>query len=321
MRLLVRQFGVAAGAAMLLATTAMVAEAAYPDKPITMIVPFGGGSGELFTRQIAQALKDRLGQPVLVETRPGAAGNVGTAALARSKPDGYTLVFGASNIVINPHISKVQYDTFKDLAPVARLIEYSPVIVINPSIPAKTLPELIAWTRQQPGGANYSFGGVNNQLVMDHLAKVSGGKLNAIPYRGEADMIRAVMANEIPISPTTLTSAAGQLQAGTIRPIAMASAKRISSYPDIPTIAESYPEYGSFSSWFSFLAPAGTPKEIVDLLNKTMNEAVQSAELKPKLIESGYEILNNTPEEFAAFIRREYDRMAKLIKDYNINDH
>jgi tripartite-type tricarboxylate transporter receptor subunit TctC len=292
---------------------------AWPAKPIRLMVPFPpGGSTDIVARIVAQKLSERLGQSIVIENRGGAGGTIGTALLAKSAPDGYNLgVASTSTHVVAPGVyAKLEYDPVKDFAPVG-LMAISPyLLVVNPSVPAKSVQELVALAKKQPGKLNYASAGVGSttQLAMEMLKAVSGTYMLHIPYNGNGPAGTAVVAGQVEILFGSLPSLLGHAKGGRVRALAVGTPKRSPSLPDVPTVAESgYPGFDA-SLWLGIVAPAGTPQAIVDRLNREIVSIVTAADTRETFDKAGTEPLTGSPADLAAMIRDGVPKYAKIIK-------
>jgi tripartite-type tricarboxylate transporter receptor subunit TctC len=296
-----------------------LADAPYPNKPIRLIVPFSpGGSTDVVARLLAAQLKTELGQPVIVDNRPGAGGNIGGDDVAKAAPDGYTLLLAAAGpTVINPSLySKMPYNPAKDLAPITMLEREHNLMVINPSIPAKTVQEFIAYAKSKPG--QLSFGSPGNgspaQLAGELLNQMAGLNLQHVPYKGTGQAVTDLIAGHITILIDNMPPLLPHVQAGKLRALAVASEKRASAAPDVPTFAESGLPGFVVPAWKGLMAPAGTPREIITKLHDTVVKVLAKPEMKQRLIDMGAEPVGDTPEQFAESIKRETAWWAKLVK-------
>ncbi|MEP7069405.1 MAG: tripartite tricarboxylate transporter substrate binding protein [Usitatibacter sp.] len=310
----------AAAVAVLAATTAL---AQYPDKPIRLIVPFAaGGVTDTSGRVIAEALSRRLGQPIVIENKPGASGNIGTQMVVNAAPDGYTLVLGFDGtLVINPHVfANFPFDVTKELAPVGKIGDATLILVAHPSFPPKTLQELIAYSKKQPNGVSYGTSGVGGtpHIAAELLKIRTGANLTHIPYKGGGQAMTDALGGNVPLVYTAVAGALTHVKAGRLVPIAVSSAKRSPSMPDVPTFIESgVPDFEA-SSWVAVLAPAKTPRAIVDKLNRELNAVLTSPETVEKLATLGIVATPGTPEQLAAQIRTDLARYGGVVKAANI---
>ena len=292
----------------------------YPTKPIRLVVPFpAGGTTDLLARAMAQKLSEALGQQFVVDNRPGAGGNIGSDNVAKSPPDGYTLLMGTVGMhAINPSLyAKMPYDHVKDFAPIVLVAGVPNVLVVNPGVPIKSVAELIKAAKDQPGSINFasSGNGTSIHLSGELFKSLTGVQMAHVPYKGSAPALTDLLGGQVQIMFDNLPSALPHIKAGKLRAIAVTSAKRAPVLPDLPTIAESGVPGFEASSWFGLLAPAGTSRDIVTRINAEANKALQSAEMKEKLLAQGAEAAGNSPEHFADYIRSETTKWAKVVKD------
>ena len=311
-------------AAPTLAGTMLPALAAdpWPAKPVRFIVGPGPNSGtDIVARAIAQRLTERVGQSVIVENRPGAGGTLAAAAVARSAPDGYTLHFASGSLVIHPALyRKLPYDVVRDLAPVVRIGIVPQVLIVHPSLPAGNVRELIALAKRRPGQINYGSGGVGstNHLASELLQSMAGIRLAHVPYKGAGPAAVDLIAGQIEMLFTSAVNALQHSRNGRVRALAVSTAQRSAALPDIPTVAESgVPGYESMT-WYGLLAPAGTPREVIDRLYRETSAVVRLPDILARLTADGVEAATGTPEQFAAQIRSELARIAKIVREANI---
>ena len=314
-----RAFFAAAFCAVATLHAAGVAAQAWPAKPIRLMVPFPpGGSTDIVARIVAQKLSERLGQPIVIENRGGAGGTIGTALIAKSAPDGYNLaVASTSTHVVAPGVyAKLDYDPVKDFAPVGLMAVSPYLLVVNPSVPAKTLQELVVLAKKQPGKLNYASAGVGSttHLAMEMLKSASGTYMLHIPYNGNGPAGTAVIGGQVEVLFGSLPALLPHAKSGRARALAVGTPKRSPSLPDIPTVAES--GYAGFdaSLWLAIVAPAGTPQAIIDRLNKELVALVAAADTREALDKAGAEPLTGTPADLAAMIRDGVPKYAKIIK-------
>ena len=315
----------AAGAALLSAGAAPVAnaQAQYPQQQIRIICPFPAGGGtDLTARLLGAELNKSLGQPVVVDNRTGASGMIGTEAAARAKPDGYTLLLASGEIALNPHLyPKIAYDWDRDLQPITLVVKVPNVMAVNPDVPAKTLGELIAHAKQNPGKLTFSSSGVGNpqQLTGELFNKMAGVQILHVAYKGAAPQLAAVAGKEVSLTYVSIGAAMPFIQSNRIRPIGVTSTTRVSVLPDVPAIAE-YPPLAGFElvNFFGFLGPAGLPAPVLKTLHTAAVQAIKTPELSGKLRASGFEPSPNTPEQFRALIHSESAKFAKIIAEAGI---
>ena len=298
------------------------AVAQYPSRPVKIVVTIPpGGAPDIAARILAERLSPALGQPVVVENRPGANGNTAAAEVARAAPDGYTLILAADSLIaINPHLySKMPIDTLKDLAPVASLVSNQFVLSVNPSLPVKSFQEFIEYAKKAKPPLAYASGGngSQHQLTMEMLKARAGFSMVHVPYRGGAPATTATVAGEV-AAMFAGTSTAPQIRAGRLRALAVAGAKRSFAFPDLPTIGEFYPGFEN-SIWLGLFGPAALPDEVLAKLRTEITKVLQDPGVKEKLHGAGsLEPFVTAPEEFAALIRRDYDKYGKLIRQIGI---
>ena len=314
----------------LLATFALVLAAAvtpaeaqqYPTKPIRMLVGFPvGGGADVTARVLGPRLSESLGQPVIVDNRPGAGSSIASEITAKAPPDGYTLVSIGSSHAVNAAIyPKLPYQPAAGFNGIVLVATAPVVITANPAVPVKTLKELISLARAKPGQLNYGSAGVNgiNHLAAELLKHMAKFDIKLVPYKGVAQALPAVMAGEIQLMFASLPGSIIQIKAGRITPIAVTSAKRSNAAPDIPTVAESgVPGYEA-SSWFGILAPAGTPKDIIARLNGESMKALQTREVHEQLTRQGMDPAGSTPAELDGYLRSEIAKWTRVVKEAGI---
>jgi tripartite-type tricarboxylate transporter receptor subunit TctC len=314
---------VALTAAMVAATASTSALAqAWPSKPISLIVPFpAGGTTDVLARALAEKLQQNLGQPVIVESKPGAGATLGADFVAKSKPDGYTLLVGAVHHTIASSVyKKLPYDFQKDLAPVTTIALVPNVLVVNAATPAKNVAELVALLKSQPGKHNYGSNGngTAQHLIGTQFENMTGTDFSHIPYKGSAPLATDLLGGQITMSFDTVTPVLPHIKAGKLRPLAVTTAKRSSALPDVPTLEEAGLKGFNIGTWFGVLAPAATPKDIVARLNTEMVKIIQSPEFRKRMAEIGAEPIGDSTEQMAAQIRSETEKFAKLVKDAKV---
>jgi tripartite-type tricarboxylate transporter receptor subunit TctC len=307
----------------LLAFAGSASAQAWPAKPIRLMVPFPpGGSTDIVARIVAQKLSERLGQPIVIENRGGAGGTIGTALIAKSAPDGYNLgVASTSTHVVAPGVyARLDYDPVKDFAPIGTMAISPYLLVVNPSVPAKTVQELVALARTQPGKLNYASAGVGSttQLAMEMLKAASGTYMLHIPYNGNGPAGTAVIGGQVEILFGSLPALLPHAKSGRARALAVGTLKRSPSLPEVPTVAESgYPGFDA-SLWLAVMAPAGTPQPILERLQKEIVSIVGAADTREALDKAGAEPLTSTPAELAAMIRDGVPKYANIVKTAGI---
>ena len=294
----------------------------YPNKPIRWLIPFSaGGPTDVLARAIAPKLGESLGVAVLVENRVGAGGSLAMDAVAKAAPDGYTIGMGHTGTqAINPHLyAKLPYDPLKDFAPITPVVSYVNVLVVNPNVPAKTVAELLAYAKANPGKANFASGGngATNHLSGELLKALTGAPMVHVPYKGSAPALTDVIAGNATCMFDILVTSLPQIRAGKVRPLAITSSKRSPYAPDIPTMKEAgvtgYDEAGS-DLWFGVFAPAGTPKPVVDRLHAELVKALATPEVSERIRAQAYDTWTLAPEEFAAFLRTDHAKWGKVVK-------
>ncbi|HKW37901.1 MAG TPA: tripartite tricarboxylate transporter substrate binding protein [Burkholderiales bacterium] len=296
----------------------------YPAKPVRVVVPYAaGGNADILGRTLAQKLGDALKQPFVVENRGGANGGIGTDLVAKSAPDGYTLLVTASGpLTVNPTLYKsVPYDPVRDFAPISECAVYQYVLVTLASSPFKRIADIVAAARARPGAVSYGSTGVGggNHLSGELFALATGTQLTHVPYKGSAPALTDLLGGQLSMMFDTVITSVPQIRAGKLRAFAVSSAKRASSLPEVPTMQEAGIKGFDISQWQGFLAPAGTPRAIVERLNAETVRAMHAPDVRERIaVQGGNEIVTGTPEEFAALIRSDLRAYAKLIKDAKI---
>ena len=305
-----------------LALNEVSAQNGYPARPIRLIVPSAAGGGTDFTaRTIGQKLTESIGQTVIVDNRAGAAGNIGVEIAAKASPDGYTLVMPITSFPINPHLySKLPFDTLKDFAPVVMASSAPLFLVVNPSVPAKSVSELVAVAKSRPGELNYanSGNGTTAHLAGELFKKMAGISLVSVPYKGGGPAVIDLIAGRVQIYFSTIPAALAHVQAGKLRGIAVTTTKRVNLIPDVPTAAESGLPGFDVVGWFGIFTPAGTPRPIIAKLNKEVNQVLSLAETQQRFASQGLIPGGGTPEELGKFLRAEMAKWGALIKEAGI---
>ncbi|HEY2755699.1 MAG TPA: tripartite tricarboxylate transporter substrate binding protein [Pseudolabrys sp.] len=298
------------------------AHAAYPDHPVRVIVPFAaGGPTDVMARLVAQKLSESLKQQFYVENRPGAGGNIGMTVAARATPDGYTLLVASSSFVVNPSLyAKNPYDAFKDFAPITLAAASPNILVVNASFPAKSVKELIDILKKEPGKYSIANPGIGTtpQLAAELFKLTLKLDATSVPFGGAGPAIQSAVAGHTPIALTALPPTSPQVQAGTLRGLAVTSAKRSEALPDVPTMAEAGVQDQESETMQGVFAPAGTPKEIVDVLNKEIAKIMAMPDVKDKCAQLGFDPVADTPEHFSAYIKKEVEKWGRVIKDAKI---
>ncbi|MDB5808874.1 MAG: bug [Betaproteobacteria bacterium] len=314
-----RNASAAIAALFIFAASHAGAQASYPAKAIRYVVPFpAGGPLDIVARAIGQDLNKAWSQPVIIDNRPGAGGNIGAEVVARSPADGYTILMGAvSTHAINPTLySKIAYDPIKDFAPITLITSVPNVLVVHPSVPVKTVKDLIALAKSKPGQLNFASGstGSAGHLAGELFNSMAGVQMTHIPYKGAAPAVIDLIAGQVSLMFDNLASALPNIKASRVRAVAVTTLKRSPLVPDLPTISESGLRGFDVSTWFGIFAPAGTPPEVVIKLNAEVVRILHTSEMRERLATLGAEPVGNKPEEFAAFVKSEIPKYAKVIK-------
>jgi tripartite-type tricarboxylate transporter receptor subunit TctC len=293
----------------------------YPNRPIRIVVPATtGGAIDLIARVLAEKMSVSLGQQVVVDNKPGASNNLGTDLVAKSPPDGYTLVIVASSHATNKHMFKtLPYDPVKDFEPVVYTHVVPLLLTVHPSVPAKNVPELVTWIKANPDKAVYASSGPGSSLHMaaELFMNMTKTKMQHVPYKGSSAAHPDLLSGRTVIIFDTMTAIRSHVKSGALRGLAVTTAKRSSAMPELPTIAESLPGYDA-ATWGGILAPAGTPKDVVAKLNASINAALKLPDVREKLEGAGIEIQGGTPEQFANVIKGEVDKWGKVVKEAGI---
>lgn len=294
----------------------------YPMRPVRIVVPSSPGGGtDILARLMAKKLAESMGQPFIVENRPGAGQALGINVVARAAPDGHTLLMAASAIVLNQVLSKkTPYDTLRDFAPVSLVATVSNVLVVHPSLPVKTEAELIDYAKAHPGVLNYSSAGTGTSphLSMELFRSMAGITITHVPYKGTGPATVDVVAGQVQLSMPNLLTAMPHIKGGTLRALGVTGPRRASGLPNVPTIAEAgLPGYESVQ-WYGLMAPAGTPAPIVARLHLEIAKSLASAEMQAAMATEGADAVGNKPQEFAAFIKSEIDKWGKVVKTARI---
>ena len=295
----------------------------YPSKNVRIIVPFAAaGPTDVMARLIAQKLQDSLGKPFIVENHPGAGGNIGMAMVAGAPPDGYTLLLVSSSVVVNPSLyEKVPYNVFKDLAPITLAGSSPNILVVHPSVPAKTVTELVAYVQANPGKVSFATPGFGTtaSLAAENFRHALKLDMQPVPFNGAGPALNAVVAGQVPIGMMALPPVTAHLKAGTLRGIAFTTEKRVAVAPEIPTMAEAGVPGDQISDVMQgVFAPGGTPKPVIDLLQAEIAKAVAAPDVKAKLDALGFDAIADKPDHFAARIKAEVPKWAKVIADAKI---
>ena len=297
-----------------------LAQKSYPAKPITIVVPFApGGTTDILARVVGQALSNELGQPVLVDNRAGAGGNIGAALVAKAPADGYTLLMGTvgTHAINQALYKKLSFDPIKDFAPLSRVANVPNLLVANPQRPYNTVKELIAYAKEHPGQVDFGSSGSGSSIHLsgELFKTMAGVDMVHVPYKGSAPAVTDLLGNQIGIMFDNMPSAIQHVRSGKLRPIAVTTAKRSPELPDVPTIAEAgVPGYEA-TSWFGLFTVAGTPQPVVDRLSSALQKVLGEDAVKAKIEEQGGEPVSETPAHFTEFIRTENIKWSKVVKE------
>jgi tripartite-type tricarboxylate transporter receptor subunit TctC len=299
-----------------------VSAAGYPEKPVKIVVPFApAGPTDVMARLIAQKLSESLKQQFYVENHPGAGGNIGMMQVAKSAPDGYTILVTSSAFMVNPSLyAKNPFDPFKDFTPVMLAAASPNILVVNADFPAKTVKELIELIKKEPGKYNYAMPGAGTtpHLAGELFKLTFKLDLATVPFNGAGPAIQSAVAGHTPIAFTALPPTAPQIQAGKLRGLAVTATKRSAALPEVPTMTEAGVSGQESETMQGIFLPAKTPKEIVELLNSEIGKAMAMPDVKEKCDQLGFDVIASKPDEFTAYIKKEVDKWAKVIKDANI---
>ena len=303
-------------------STGAAAAQSYPTKPVRIIVPFPPGeAADIIARLLSPVLSERMGQQFIVENRPGASGQLGLGLLKNATPDGYTIGMGqGGNMSVAPHTYKqVPYDALKDFAPIALSATNYLAVVANPNAPFKTASEMIAWCKANPGKLTLATNGEGGypHLAFEYLARLAGFTFLHVPYKGAAQIVTDVMGGQVQAGIGSYTSLAPLTQTGRLQLIGVTNDVRVPNKPDLPVFAQTVPGY-DMRGWFGVVAPAGMPRDIIRRLNAEINRAMQQPDVNAKLVAAGLNVANESPEYFEKFIRTEYAKYGKLVRDIGL---
>jgi len=289
----------------------------YPTKTIRLIVGVAaGGANDTVARMVAQALSERLGQPVVVENRPGAGGNIGLEAVVNAPPDGHTILFATSaNVLAAAFYDKANVNFARDIAPVTSLVRGPLIMEVNPSVPAKTIPEFIAYAKANPGKINMASAGIGNttHVAGELFMMLTGTKFTHVPYRGGAPAVTDLIGGQVQLYFDGISASLDHVRSGRLRALGVTTAQRADVLPDIPAIAESVPGYEA-NGWYGIGLPKNVPAEVVEKLNREINASLADPKLKTRLVEIGYATTGSSPAEFGSMIAREIEKWVKVIK-------
>ena len=309
-------------ALLVLCACAQAASAAYPDKPITLIVPWAaGGSTDIIARAIGQQLSTSMGQPVLVENRAGASGNIGAGLVAKAKPDGYTVLIDTmTTLAVNPAlIPTMPFKASEDFTPIALVANVVNTMVVNPSVPAKTVREFIAYAKANPTKLAYASAGngSTNHLAAEMFKRAAGIEMLHVPYKGGAPAVTDTAGNQTQVLFSAGTQTLPHVKAGRLNLLAVTEPQRSVLLPEVPTVAETLPGF-NMSVWYAAYGPAGMPRALVERINTEINKALAMPEVRARLESIGVDVVQSTPEQLTSALLRDSERYAKMIKDLNI---
>ena len=296
----------------------------YPHKPLRVIVPFppGGGGSDYVGRVVGAKLSERLGQPVVIENRPGAAGNIGIELAAKAQADGHTLLITTPSLTISPSLyKKLNYDAVRDLAPISLVAEVPNLLLVRPALPVKSLKEFVDYAHARPGKLNFGGSGIGSSTHLATVLFMSLAKINLVnvTYKGSAQALTAMLGGEIDLIVIGPPAAMGHVQAGRVRPLAVLRNERLASLPNVPTIKEAGIENSEVTTWYGLLAPAGTPRSVITRLNAEWVASAALPDTLQKMQSAGIETLFSTPDQFSGLIKTEIARWAKVVKDANLS--
>jgi len=294
----------------------------FPSKPLRLVVgSTPGGGTDISARLIAPKMFEQLGQQVVVENRPGATTTIGVNYVVRSAPDGYTMLMGVSSLAINPHIlQNVPYDALKDLAPVTQVLVAPNIMVAHPSLPIRTVKDLVAFARARPGQLNFAAGGAGSSqhLAIELFLYMTGTKIVHVPYKGQGMALIDVVAGQVSLMMANVISALPHVRSARLRALGVTGSKRTTVAPDIPTIAEAGVPGYEVLQWYGVLAPAATPREIIGRLHGVIAHAVQDPKIRERIVADAGEPVGNTPDEFSAILRADYKKWGDVIRKAGI---
>ena len=311
---------VRAGWCAALAATLLPAVASgqsYPTKQIDLVVPFvAGGTTDSIARLVAQRMNDQWGQPAIVMNRPGGGSTIGTNTVAKAAPDGHTLLVTTIAFAINASLQKTPYDPIKDFVPITELTSIPIMLVVHPSLPVKSVQELIEYSKAQPAGVDYasSGGGTSTHLAAEMFNSMTGSKLVHVPFKGNAEVLNALLGGHVKVHFALSASTLQHVRSGAVRVLAVTTEKRMADLPDTPTIAElGYPEF-EISSWQAMFAPAGTPKSVIARINAETTKLIATPEVRARILKEGADPIGSSPEQFDNRIRAEVAKWEKVVK-------
>ena len=303
----------------LCAAASFVHAQSYPTKPIRWVVPYGPGSTDILARILAPKVGAALGQQIVVENRPGAGGSMGSEQVAKGAADGYTLLLGAAaSHAVNPALyPKIGYDAVKDFAPIINLASIPNVVIVNPQVPYKTIPELVAAAKAQPGIITYSSNGAGTSQHMSAalFEMLTGVKMVHVPYKGSSEGVIAVTRGDVNVMFANLPPTLALIKDGRVKAIAVTTAKRLAAFPDLPTVAEAGVPGYEVSTWFALFGPAGTPEPVVQRLNREFAAALADHDIRDKLVAQGFTLNGGSPQDLGALVRSELVKWARVVKE------
>ncbi len=307
------------GFALALCLSFEAAAQPYPAKPVRMIVPLApGGSVDIMARVLAQKMSESMGQQVFVDNRGGASGNIGTELVVRAPPDGYTIMTVSMTLVVNPYLyPKLPFDVVRDLAPISLIGAVPLVLTVHPSVPAKSVQELVALAKRYPGKLNYASSGrgTNSHLSMELFKTLTRTDIVAVPYRGGGPGQIALLAGEVDVGFNNPVNVVPHIKSGKVRALAISSTKRSSVVPDVPTVAEAGVAGFEFTTWYGVLAPAATPVPLINALNEHIVKAMHSPDMASRFAHEGAELIASSPAQFAAHIKTESARWGRVVRE------
>ena len=289
----------------------------YPSKPIRFVVPLSAGAGDTLTRTIGQKISESWNQPVVVENRPGAGSTIGSDIVAKATPDGYTLLMASFSHAVNPTLyAKLPYDTLRDFAAVTLIGSAPNVLTVHPSVPAKSVADIVALAKSQPGRLHFASAGngSSSHMAGELFKNLTGAQIVHVPYKGAAPAMTDLLAGQVQMAFDPLPSSLANIKAGKLRPIAVTSAKRSAALPEVPTVGEAVPGY-ELAVWYGVVAPANTPKDIVGQLHAEIVKVLNMPDVKERVAGLGFETTSGTPEQFQAFIEAEVAKWSKVVRE------
>ena len=318
-----RRSGMLAAWVVLALLAGTAAAQTYPSRPVRMMVPFpAGGGSDTMGRIVASRLGERLGQQIVVENRPGAAGSIGADIAARAPADGYMILLGStSELVQYPNVNpKIPYDPLRDFTPVSLVGTIPMVLVVHPSLPVKNVKDLVAMAKARPGEINFGSAGqgATTHLAVELFVLLTGVKLTHVPYKGSPQAVTDLVAGNVQLGIPTMPAALPFIKSGRVKVLGVTTAKRASNLPDVPTLSEAGVKGYEAALWTGILAPAGTPAQIINRLNGEIAKVLELKDVQDALARQGAEAESSTPQEFAAFLKREYAKWAKVVKESDI---